>query len=233
MKLYKLRSLNNFERVLDIVLNERLYCSPFQDLNDPFEGIFLAVSHLPPVVLQSKGAWRHEFRDVSGLYDYDQYNRVCSLSRSFKDIRLWSHYAEGHRGVAIEIDFAGHEKDIFPVKYLTELKRYSDTILGSPFADEVLRHKTVHWQYEDEVRIVQAEPYYPVLGRITSVYLGARISEDHKCMLDKVLPDHIPMIDTKIHEVTLEIVPDTPFQRKGSMAVCPQHSIVSHCDETS
>lgn len=29
---------------------------------------------------------------------------VCSLTASLSDIRLWSHYADGHTGVAIEID---------------------------------------------------------------------------------------------------------------------------------
>ncbi|MDD5328942.1 MAG: hypothetical protein PHX38_02985 [Sulfuricella sp.] len=39
------------------------------------------------------------------------------------------------------------------------------------------------------------------------------MSKDHKRMLDKVLPDHIAMIETRINEVTLEIVPNNPFQR--------------------
>lgn len=40
MKLYKFRSLDNIEFTFDILLNERLYCANYKDLNDPFEGIF-------------------------------------------------------------------------------------------------------------------------------------------------------------------------------------------------
>lgn len=213
MKLYKLRSLSNFERFLDIILNERLYCTPFEDLNDPFEGLFLAVSHLPPVMLQSKGTIRQVLRHASDLQEHDQYSRICSLSASYKDVRLWSYYADGHKGVAIEIDFSGRETDVVPIRYLTELKKYSNTVLGTPFPEDVLRHKTVHWQYEDEVRILQSEVYYPVEGRITSVLLGARTTDDHKSILDKVLPEDISMIEMKINEVTLEVEPNQSFHR--------------------
>jgi len=41
MILYKYRSLVNFERILDIILNQRLYCSKYDELNDPFEGLFI------------------------------------------------------------------------------------------------------------------------------------------------------------------------------------------------
>jgi hypothetical protein len=213
MKLYKLRSLTNLERFLDIVLNERLYCAPFEELNDPFEGLYIAVSHFPPVMLQRTGSVRHSLENASSLHEHEKYSRICSLSSSFKDVRLWAHYADGHKGVAIEIDFAGHEADVVPIHYLTELKRYSNTILGAVFPDDVLRHKTVHWLYEEEVRILQGAPFYPIAGRITSVILGVRVSSDHKNILDKVLPENIPMIETKINEVTLEVEPNQSFHR--------------------
>ncbi|MEI8205410.1 MAG: hypothetical protein WCG03_00870 [Kiritimatiellales bacterium] len=47
MLLYKYRSLENFEYVLDIILNEHLHCAPYENLNAPFEGIFKAVHTAP------------------------------------------------------------------------------------------------------------------------------------------------------------------------------------------
>lgn len=213
MKLYKLRSLDHFEYFLDIVLNDRLYCAPFEVLNDPFEGLYLAVSHLPPVMLQSKGTVRCTLAAASGLYEFERCGRICSLSASYKDMRLWSHYANSHRGVAIEIDFDGHEADVVSIQYLNELKRYSNTILGTPSPDEIFRHKTVHWKYEEEVRVLQSDPYYSIKGRITSVILGVRMTNDHKILLDKVLPEGVAMIQTKLNESTLEVEPGLPFQR--------------------
>ncbi len=222
LKLYKFRSLNNFKRVLDIILNERLHCAHFKDLNDPVEGVFLAVHHLPPVLLQSKGTVRQARACVSELRDVDAYSQVCSLSASFKDLRLWSYYADGHKGIAIEIDFTGHEADVLPVDYLTELpKYYSYTVLGTPFPDNVLRQKTIHWQYENEWRILQSAPYYSIEGRVASVLLGARISPDDKSLLDRVVPDHIPIIETKINETTLEVEPKAALQRVKRYPVSP------------
>ena len=180
MKLYKFRSFENLEFVLDIILNERLYCAHFSGLNDPFEGIYLAVSHYPPVFLQRLGTQRIDRKSVcelSEVYETSLFNRICSLSASIEDTRLWAHYADGHRGIAIEIDFSGNEDDLKLVRYPPKLKRYSNTILGTPFPDEILSQKTPHWEHEKEFRIMQSEPYYPVSGRISGIYLGLRISD--------------------------------------------------------
>ena len=44
MILYKYRSLENLEHVLDIILNQRLYCSTYPELNVPFEGLFITTT---------------------------------------------------------------------------------------------------------------------------------------------------------------------------------------------
>ncbi len=41
MKLYKFKSLANFEYVADIIINKRLYAADFTELNDPMEGFLL------------------------------------------------------------------------------------------------------------------------------------------------------------------------------------------------
>ena len=38
---YKYKAPTPFEYIADILINERLYCAPYDQLNDPFEGIFL------------------------------------------------------------------------------------------------------------------------------------------------------------------------------------------------
>lgn len=38
---YKFRSLQNLKRFIDIILNERLYASRYNELNDPMEGVYL------------------------------------------------------------------------------------------------------------------------------------------------------------------------------------------------
>ena len=46
MILYKYKSLADLEHVLDIILYERLHCSTYDKLNDPFEGLFLTTINL-------------------------------------------------------------------------------------------------------------------------------------------------------------------------------------------
>lgn len=215
MKLYKLRPLSNFEFALDIAINERLYCAHFGDLNDPFEGVFMASIFRPSILSRRGGTTQLKPKDVSALRDSDKCNRVCSLSGSVRDVRQWSHYADGHKGIAIEIDFSGHESDVVPIKYISQLEPYRlSGTLFDPIPERILSQKTVHWQYEDEHRVLQSEVYYSVKGRISSVLLGARISDTHKSLLDKVLPNHIAMIETAINEKTLDVETREPYERQ-------------------
>lgn len=209
MKLYKMRSLENLEFVLDIILNERLHCAPFANLNDPLEGIYISASvpYSPSGFSRGSSKVRVSQVGASQTYDHEKFSKICSLTKSFKDIRMWSHYGDGHRGIAIEIDFSGYEEDVRQIRYLPELKRYTNTIIGTPFADEVLSQKTKHWEHEEEFRILQSDEYYDVRNRISAIYFGHRVSCATGALLKKLVPNSIPIYDTKISETTLEVEP--------------------------
>lgn len=206
MKLYKFRPLNNLERLIDIVIQERLYCAPFDKLNDPNEGIYLGTHHVPGWLIGGCGTTIVQAKSASGLRNYEQLSRVCSLSASFSDLRLWSHYADGHKGVAVEIDFTGYETDLYPVEYIAALPQHPDyTVLGSPFPEQILTKKTTHWAYESELRLLQAEPYYSIEGRVTAVLLGTRVDANIKAHLRKVIRESIPLHETFINHHKLEV----------------------------
>jgi hypothetical protein len=172
MLLYKYKSLKNLDHALDILLNQRLYCSPYLELNDPFEGLFSASIHLPPRERAKYPFFRlpNSFRVTKSVDDlpYDSKDRVriCSLSASPSGILLWSHYADGHKGIAIELDASGLEGTIYEVKYADVLPQYSYTLLGMPTPQELLTHKTEHWKYEAEYRALCEAPFLDVAGRI-------------------------------------------------------------------
>jgi len=118
MILYKYRSLANLEHILDIILNQRLHCSIYPELNDPFEGLlikitnltisdFIEMKRLPPmfVKLPIKIEKIKEAKDLFGG-EIDKV-KICSLSSDLNDVRLWSYYADGHKGIVFEIDFSG------------------------------------------------------------------------------------------------------------------------------
>ena len=184
MKLYKFRSLENLEFTLDILLNQRLHCALFEKLNDPLEGVFmwvfsgggtLAGSALNEHALGGSIVMKTP-TSISELHLFGD-RKVCSLSASLNDVRLWSHYADGHTGIAIEIDIDESDSALHKVEYVDTLKEFSASILGGPRSEEVLKLKTTHWSYEHEYRIISSDDFYSVDGRITGIYLGLRTSE--------------------------------------------------------
>ena len=54
---------------------------------------------------------------------------------------------------------------------------------------------------------MQANEYYSVKGRITAVYLGQRVSEKHKDLLQRLVPESIPIRTVRINPTTLRVEP--------------------------
>jgi len=220
MILYKFKSLRNFEHVFDILHNERLFCTKYSNLNDPFEGLFLATMHLPSLSGLSYIAFMSAIaggnytgkykvsKKVEDLYYQLEHIKICSLSDNFNDVRLWSHYADGYKGIAIAIDFPDTESVLHKVKYSAELPEFSDTILCAPSPPEVLSRKTNHWEYEAEYRIIQDKDYHSVKGRIKTIYAGQRITECHAEMLKKIIPQGVSMYMTKLNTEKVKIEQD-------------------------
>lgn len=198
MTFYKFKSLENIQHASDIIKNERLYCEDFDKLNDPFEGLFF-------LIIRSRGfssAFSNDF--TRGRVDKKcekilEPFKICSLSKELSDVRMWSFYANDHKGIAIEIDFTGFEKDIKEVRYSDELPKYN------PDPAEILTKKTNHWCYESEYRVIRKCKYYSIKGRIKTIYLGQRISKDHLGQLTKIIPSAIPIYKTKLDTTEIRI----------------------------
>lgn len=214
MKLYKYRSLANIEFTLDILINQRLHCAPFEKLNDPLEGIFLSVLWAGGALgMSTMGAL--PFGGISSVKSARSVSemrllgnsRVCSLARNLNDIRLWSHYADGHCGVAIEIDIDESDSLLHEVEYVDRLKESGVSLLGGPRSEEILRVKTIHWTYEQEYRIISDQEFYPVTDRITGIYFGLRASNLIQKSLLAFLPSSISAYRMKLDERKLEIIP--------------------------
>lgn len=203
MKLYKYKSLKNFDHVLDIILNQRLHCSLYKDLNDPFEGRFWTVG---PSKFSQRDTSGIKIRTASTVEELmlDSDNKfICSLSKSNSDVRLWSFYADNHRGITIEIDFKGLRPRPLKIEYLSNLQELGTSSLGDTSVNKVLSTKTDHWAYEQEYRIIHNNNCFPIPGRITSIYLGPRISDEHVQLLKKCIyktcPSDFPVFITRLN----------------------------------
>lgn len=149
MILYKYRSMQNLTYIADILVNERLFCPLYFNLNDPFEGQFRLVTHFPANEFISMPLRVAGINDVDDLLDMENYEevRVCSLSATTADVRLWSLYGGGHRGVAIEIDLTSMKERIDRIDYQPTLPTYDDPRYAGPSIRQALSVKTLQWQY--------------------------------------------------------------------------------------
>lgn len=207
MNFYKFKSLENIEYAFDIIINERLYCADYEKLNDPFEGLFFSIIR--------SGAYSSGFsngfdRQVKECNEILEPFKICSLSKESSDVRMWSFYANDHKGIAIEIDFTGFEKDIREVHYLEALPEYNLTNHDSV---EILTKKTMHWDHESEHRVIQKNAYYSIKGRINGVYLGQRILDVHLEILKKTVPSAVPIYTTKLDASEIKIKLDEVLVR--------------------
>jgi hypothetical protein len=193
MLLYKFKPISPLEHVLDVVANERLYCAPYESLNDPFEGQFQARLVRPTRFVAGSRVGEPlrrftEKRSIAELPFGVKEMKVCSLSGAPSEVRLWSLYADGHKGLAFEFDFSGIENLVHAVKYASALPEFGDTLLTLPNPVEVLTYKTDHWEYENEYRVIGSNQHFSVEGRLKRIILGWRAPDEILDLLRKVVP---------------------------------------------
>jgi hypothetical protein len=168
---YKYRDLKNYKYLLDIFLNQRLYSASFRNLNDNFEGQFLYDF--------SKGNQRTRLNPVQ-----QEHISICSFSKSFTNHLMWSHYADGHRGVVI-----GFEID--ELIYKIEKVCYDGLIICDELPkkfDElkkVFLNKINDWKYEEEYRIITEKQDF-INIQIKEVILGAETPEEDKIIIKRL-----------------------------------------------
>ena len=177
--LYKYRSLENFKTFIDIILKNRLYAAKFKELNDPMEGQYL----------YRNGELNIDIRKQ--LSEEKNNLRLCSLSRVNNNELMWSHYANGQRGVAIGIEINRLEYNIRQVQY-NGLPYIQNHNLNNQTAIEILSNKLEIWNYEEEERVFIHDKHYInvkvkeiILGRAMSNYDNGIIRD----LIDKINPD--------------------------------------------
>ena len=138
--LYKYRSLENFKNFIDIILRNRLFAAKYKDLNDPMEGQYY----------YRTGELNRDVRNK--LLEEKGELRLCSLSRIKNNQLMWSHYTNGHRGVAIGLEIVDTDCTIKPIKY-NGLASICNQDFNDQTAIEILSHKLEVWNYEEEVRV--------------------------------------------------------------------------------
>ncbi len=190
---YKYMPLKNMERVLDIVFNQRLHCARWDKLNDPMEACYEVFSEYE--------SDRHimEEKIKKALNNWC----IVALGASNKNFLLWSHYADGHRGIAIEIDIPiAHHPYVEEVKYdwATTSFSHMDQIENRSMRD-LLWYKKEEWHYEEEYRIIieatnidSTGEYFTLPNPIKKIFIGARAKESHVDILKKAIGNKAKLV---------------------------------------
>lgn len=174
MILYKYRSVSGqaFRYTQDIFINRRLFLPSASKLNDPNEGI----SNLN--IQNQYWAWGNQLEERNR----QQSVKLCAFTEMHKNPVVWSHYADEHRGICIELD----SNNIDLSSGLLGRVNYSNVVPileHNSGADKrvAFLNKTDEWAYEKEWRFIadNSNPYLPFNdSAIKRVFLGARFAKE-------------------------------------------------------
>ena len=176
---YKFKSFKNYKHIVDILVNERLHAASYRDLNDNLEGQFYSTVTGEFI--------KYRLNPVK-----EEHIHICSFSETYNNHLLWSHYADGHRGIAIgftidekkyeisKVNYSGLlSLDVFPVR--------KDDVLN------VFQRKIKEWEYEKERRIFLDQKGYIEVS-IKEIIFGQETSKEDKEIITKLAK----LVDSKI-----------------------------------
>jgi len=166
MKIYKFRSLTNeteYCRLRNILETGYFWCSNFQDLNDPIEGVF-SLSGKNDEIIRS---------GILDIYSLKNKYKICSFSgiEGFEKPSIWGYYTSGFKGVAIEIEI--EENKVKKIDYKENIPEIFSREIADNAVKNILTRKLKSWESEDEYRyLIESDNNYHKIGKISAVYFG-------------------------------------------------------------
>ena len=209
--LYRYRALidDKFDqkRLKPIFVNHQLYFPSRRKLNDPFECVVSSFLDTPPRILEPfleekvRKSWPdltcNQIREKAAAIDLERLGQdiqndvdkvgILSLTERRDDLLMWSHYANGDRGLCLE--FATSIDEVFfgraqPVVYSDERSIFDPREPETKQVEKVVLTKSKHWTYELEWRIVEhqnGEGLYEFPAEtLTGVIFGCWTSDKDK-----------------------------------------------------
>jgi hypothetical protein len=224
--LYKYREFNEF--TLDIIVNNRIFLSSPAKFNDPFDCSINVNDRLSfddyiqfvkeggkrqglePSIIENKISESKATGQVpeiiqerlkGALNKIDEDNQrigVLCLSETNKDILMWAHYGDDHKGICIEFERTeentlGDITRARPIIYSKEYPRFSALDLLSTDAggliNKLLYTKSCQWSYEQEWRLTTAigNKLVQIPGKITSIIFGVKTPQANIDIIQKLV----------------------------------------------
>lgn len=211
-KLYRYRSLaadKRFKRELEALQQGYIWCSAYDNLNDPMEGVFRSSK-----VFRDRDNYRDTRRAIVE-------NKLKIGLSSFSEVHdhelMWAHYADQYRGICIAYSFAKLLDDLgddvsFVRMYYNEMVPLVRHSRQEPndVAKMVLSYKNYRWLYEREWRMFAplGKILYTDKSCVTRVYLGSRIAPDKRTKIIRTMISlGIETHDMKIEKYSMTFEP--------------------------
>lgn len=208
MKLYKYKSLDNFEHVAEIICKNRFHAAQYFELNDPMEGLFNCEEG-------TKKEYIDEIREGKTRL------RICSFSKDPGNPLLWAYYADGFRRICIEveIDERSPDFDIAEVEYSPVRLHFSNKAarLRGELPRVILRQKAKEWSVEKEVRLLSSSEYLQHGIKIRRILLGLRTPEVLKKAITQLAASDVEIRNTKIASRSNRIVAGEQIYREANI----------------
>lgn len=157
MILYKYRSLANLKRLLEIIIDKRLYAPRYKELNDPMEGYFTYTKDVYP--------YRKEINSLK------EEALICSFSKSNLIGMMWIMYADEGKGCCLELEIEENTWDCIDVDYSLQIPKIDNP--SKINIKTLFGYKSSIWEYEQEVRYIKrSKKRLKLLVRVKKIYLG-------------------------------------------------------------
>ncbi|MCW8331749.1 DUF2971 domain-containing protein [Photobacterium sp. SDRW27] len=214
--LYKYRPFNEF--TLDIIVNNEIYFPKPEVFNDPYDCNIKMINSISNKDYEKILKWqgnklgksKAEIESQISLFksqkvipsDYiDKINAgidaiqlenknvgVLSLSSDCRNILMWAHYADDHKGMCIEFErddnnILGDIGQTKPINYTRSYPSISPLDftreLNGSIVQKMLWSKSKDWAYEKEWRVISEKGNLslPVPGKISAIIFGIRASK--------------------------------------------------------
>ncbi len=208
-KLYRYRSLKDFDQEMEAIERGYLYCAAYRKLNDPMEGLFV----WSPGLRQSAG-----YRAISeSISDAKSHIGICSFSEVRNHELMWAHYADQFEGICVAYSFSklsyALPKSVEFVRmfYDEKVPTIHRTKKGLEYqARKALSCKNYRWLYEREWRMFGplGEVSYGELACVACVYLGSRIRDHDRVRIEnRLAPLKIKMRQMIIDKYSISFEP--------------------------
>lgn len=194
MRYFKFRTCNNDNfRALE---NYKIYASLLSDFNDPFEGDAWEDTEADFSIQTHNQGERQELKNSLNNRSYYCISASNNDEILCKNIQMWSHYADSHKGFCVEynehlfdsLEQNKGENTFVQIEYNDSLPEFSSEWEKKDRNQRILSivsRKSEGWKLEQEIRLIFRGKGLKSISKesIVAIYLGCKINEYDELVL--------------------------------------------------